>query len=820
MMYDIVCICESWLEKEITLSNLLSEFSCYESLATRTHSTGHASGGLLLLIKNKFSSNCIFKTNDCIFVDIGENDSNFILGLNYINTPNSDNSLANLRSALDLIQANFNLPTYIVGDFNVHVGELNQLPSQMVTPATIYNRRSSLDISIDHPGLELTNLLETEFFILLNGRTPSDSPAQMTFANAIGSSVIDLVWCNYIAFDYIKDLKVLNTTQFSDHFQIHFSIYSRSNITQESLVNYSPPHPPSPKWIPEFAQTFISHLTHIPPSISENVNSNNDTLINQITNAARESDMFTKPRSIRSNQNLLKRKLNPWYDRDCTLAKQQTRRALNKCRKSDFSDADRKFWLECSAIYKTLLHHKKKTYQLATLDTLATTRNSTTFWKIINNLKPKQRSINLIQLNTWHQFLQNLYAYEPPTFIHPQHIYNPSLDSDITIAELNNILKKCPGDDKISYEFYKNLPNNWLYFIVHSFNKIIHQQRIPDNWGNMLAFMLPKKGDLTSPDNYRCISLINSITKMFTNIMNERLYLWAEANSVLPEFQAGFRRSRSCADHIFALNTCIQSFYAKPRQKLYVCFVDFRKAFDMVDHEVLWAKLLSLGVSSCFINILIDLYNKATTRIVTPEGKTPQVSISRGVMQGDSLSPLLFSLLISDLEKFFKDNDVSGISISHLYEFIILAFADDLVILADSVPNLKRKLKLLHEYCERNKLMVNDQKTKVMIFGKTSYINPNLSFSYGGAPLEIVKSYKYLGVTIANNGSFRLAAEQFATSARVAMASVFATLMRCKADTFDIVEKLFLSSMQSTLLYSKDLERPTVRPRKSSLKFF
>ena len=88
-----------------------------------------------------------------------------------------------------------------------------------------------------------------------------------------------------------------------------------------------------------------------------------------------------------------------------------------------------------------------------------------------------------------------------------------------------------------------------------------------------------------------------------------------------------------------------------------------------------------------------------------------------------------------------------------------------------------------------------------MIFNKTSRINSNLHFSYNSLPLEIVTLYRYLGVYFSNNGIFKTALDQFATSTRVAMASVFRTLHRCKADTFAIVEKLFLASISSTLMY-------------------
>lgn len=121
------------------------------------------------------------------------------------------------------------------------------------------------------------------------------------------------------------------------------------------------------------------------------------------------------------------------------------------------------------------------------------------------------------------------------------------MDDPITHEELVNVLKSCktnksPGPDGISYEFYKNLPLNWVYYIENLFNKIMVNEKVPHSWSEMHACMLHKKGDTGVPENYRCISLTNCLTKIFTQILNERLTRWVEENDLLPEFQSGFRK--------------------------------------------------------------------------------------------------------------------------------------------------------------------------------------------------------------------------------------------------------------------------------------
>lgn len=103
--------------------------------------------------------------------------------------------------------------------------------------------------------------------------------------------------------------------------------------------------------------------------------------------------------------------------------------------------------------------------------------------------------------------------------------------------------------------------------------------------------MLYKKGDNLNPANYRPISLVNAIVKLFTLILFHRLNKWAEYNRVLPEWQAGFREKRSTVDNIFVLNSVINSKLREKGGKLYVLSVDLKNAFPSVPHELLWQKL-------------------------------------------------------------------------------------------------------------------------------------------------------------------------------------------------------------------------------------
>ena len=146
-----------------------------------------------------------------------------------------------------------------------------------------------------------------------------------------------------------------------------------------------------------------------------------------------------------------------------------------------------------------------------------------------------------------------------------------------------------------------------------------------------------------------------------------------------------------------------------------------------------------VGVSARFTNVLIDLYNKAKISIQTPRSETSAVPISQGVLQGEPSSSLLFALLISDIVDFFIYRDKLGIQISILYDIIILAFAGDLVFLADSALNLIHKLKIFQEYCDINRNIKMNKKRKLWISVKQPELIQNQTFFMQIQGLKLLK---------------------------------------------------------------------------------
>lgn len=130
----------------------------------------------------------------------------------------------------------------------------------------------------------------------------------------------------------------------------------------------------------------------------------------------------------------------------------------------------------------------------------------------------------------------------------------------------------------------------------------------------------------------------------------------------------------------------------KKKGKLFACFVDFERAFPSISHSKLWEKLTNIGISSKLIRIFQKLYSNATTSIRTEHGLSPKINITEGLMQGEVLSPILFSLFIGDIEEVLINSGVAGVKLVVNEKLQLLLFADDTVVLTKSAQDLQKKL--------------------------------------------------------------------------------------------------------------------------------
>ena len=219
---------------------------------------------------------------------------------------------------------------------------------------------------------------------------------------------------------------------------------------------------------------------------------------------------------------------------------------------------------------------------------------------------------------------------------------NDKINHYFTRAEILNVIKKLKnnkacGVDNIINEFLKNCPINIYDILEMIFNIILHTGIIPKAWSVSLIQPIYKgKGSVNDPDNFRGISLISCVAKIFTAVINNRLTVYLNDSKILGEEQAGFRENYSTSDHIFVLNTLINIYQCKNKQ-IYCAFVDYRKAFDFINRSNLWGKLLEYGINGKIITVIYNLYENSKSCVKKDGNISPSFKNDLGVRQEDNL---------------------------------------------------------------------------------------------------------------------------------------------------------------------------------------
>ena len=410
------------------------------------------------------------------------------------------------------------------------------------------------------------------------------------------------------------------------------------------------------------------------------------------------------------------------------------------------------------------------------IDNYVEKRNPAQFWRDIKT-KEKDRPPNLDFLGHFQKLADNEARLGvegqrevDEDRVRGETIHNDVLDRPITMSELENSIKslkrnKACGQDHVLNEFILNSSFQVKIFLLALFNALLTLEYFPTPWALGSVVPVFKKGDKYDVNNYRGIAVLSCLGKLFTRTINNRLNEWAESEAVMTEAQFGFRKGRSTTDCLFILHGLIEIMLARGK-KLYCCFIDYEKAYDYIDRAALFTKLLKTGVSSKCTNIIKNMYSKMKLE-VRGQGEHSYFSSNCGLLQGESTSPVLFSLFVNDLEKSL-DNETIGVNIQDTV-MKLLMFADDSVIFSGSREGLQLGISSLYEYCQKWGITVNVAKTKIVVFRKGGKLSAKDVWHYGNMHIEIVPVFKYLGFNISSGGSFSSTIQDLTNSARRAM---------------------------------------------------
>ena len=605
-------------------------------------------------------------------------------------------------------------------------------------------------------GRNLLEFCKTAGLLIMNGRLGSDKGiGELTRVDTTGCSVVDYMLCNPDLFSQITHFGIELKVPESDHCGLSLTIKCDKSIKYNEFDNES-------DWIYhnkylwsrsdletlkyvladnqslQYRQELIDALVEL-----EDTNQVASLFCDYITQAVDRVCRISSP------ANRVKRNGAPWFDMVCRYKRSLAIQAGHRVECAE----DRQLQIEACQDYRAHKQRKRREHfkncVLRIVHTYESDRSK--LWKTIETLSQSHCQNTAPSGNDFLEHFKSMsdsqtnndfsseYESVALAFLRQydyEHANSSSLEhhiinDNVTVEEVDSAIDylkngKSPGMDCIPAEFIKSCKSILSSDITNVLNYIIGVGNFPTQWAEGLRSAVFKSGSRMDTDNYRGITVLPIMEKIFEIIVYRRLSFANEAFNKIDRYNGGFLVGSRTSDNIFILQGLIQ------RQlcigsNLIVCFVDFSKAFDLINRHILFYKIMKGGWYGPVIDTLRNLYDNTSFRVKSNSRVSTKVISKLGVNQGGVASGLLFRKYIADLDSYLSTEH--GVCIGN--EIVAhLLWADDLILFSDTFHGLQKQLHGLKKFCSINHMIVNEMKTKVMIFGNPKrsklYFNENV----------------------------------------------------------------------------------------------
>jgi hypothetical protein len=311
------------------------------------------------------------------------------------------------------------------------------------------------------------------------------------------------------------------------------------------------------------------------------------------------------------------------------------------------------------------------------------------------------------------------------------------------ISSLKN--KKSMGLDNTNTFLLKLALPYIVDSITYIYNLCIKTNCFPDVWKSAKVIPLPKNNNVSDLNNFRPISILSTLSKPLEKHVHKHLANFVEDKNLFYEFQSGFRKHHSCASAITRMCDSWLSAINKSHINGAV-FLDFKKAFDLVDHTILMEKLLLYTQSVAAVSFIQSFLLNRSQCVVINANFSSLRPVTCGVPQGSVLGPLLFCLYINDLPLYIQNPNVC-----------CELFADDSSLHSSAgdvqtlESDLQSELNNVVKWSTENKMVLNPQKTKSMVITsrqKHQRAPLQMNLVIDSTSVEQVDSHRVLGVTV------------------------------------------------------------------------
>ena len=306
--------------------------------------------------------------------------------------------------------------------------------------------------------------------------------------------------------------------------------------------------------------------------------------------------------------------------------------------------------------------------------------------------------------------------------------------------------KSC-GRDDIYAEHLQYAPQRLAHVLSILFSSMISHGYIPSMMLDvvLVPIIKDKTGKINSKDNYRPIALASIVSKVLESLLLEKM----ENFLTTAQNQFGFKKKLGTDQCIYVVKEVID-YFKKRNTSVFACFLDASKAFDRVNHKVLFEALLKRGVPGYLVRLLVYWYRNQSMCVRWGQTYSDRFYVTNGVRQGGILSPYLFNVYMDDLSIKLNSKHI-GCTIG-VEKINHVMYADDLVVLAPSTKGLQELLRVCEDFGTSHSVKFNANKSAIMCFRANIHKYSHFpDFTLCGEVVKELSAIKYLGHFVSND---------------------------------------------------------------------